>query len=157
MGPILYRRTVLIGIAATGFTTTVWRGPSNLGPFHEYFLGPMPLLPPLPPTPYPYRRPVLWTDGHVSYIDGFVCAVWTQQWIAARIALEVPYGIPVTTNAEKLWLLGKPDFAPRHTPDIREQILKWQRLQSKLRGDPTLKEMLIAYGFREIRSGVFVS
>lgn len=67
--------------------------------------------------------------------------------MAARIAREVPYGITVISDAEKLWLLGKTDFAPRHTPEIRDLIQEWLRLQAKLRGDPTLKEILIAHGF----------
>jgi hypothetical protein len=31
-----------------------------------YKVGPMPSMPPLPPAPYPYNRPYLFTDGTVS-------------------------------------------------------------------------------------------
>jgi hypothetical protein len=83
-----------------------------------YKVGPMPFMPPLPPAPYPYKRPYVFTDGTVGFADGFLRAVELHNFERVGLARKVPYGISFETNDQKLWLLGRSAFAPPFTHDV---------------------------------------
>ncbi len=80
----------------------------------------MPSMPPLPPAPYPYKRPYVFTDGTVGFADGFLQAMRLDIFERAGLARKVPYGISFETNDQKLWLLGRSTFAPPFTHDVNK-------------------------------------
>jgi hypothetical protein len=114
MGISLNRRKFLLGSVATvgcaapGPTFKV--SAETLPDDHR--VGPMPHLPALPPRPYPYRAPVLFTDGSIGYIDSYVVGLSINRWLSRGLARMIPYGLNVNTDEQKLWLLGRSTFAP---------------------------------------------
>lgn len=83
-------------------------------------VGPMPTMPPLPPTPYPYKRPYVFTDGTVEFADGFLQAMRLNIFEHAGLARKVPFGVGFKTDEEKLWLLGRTTFAPHFIHDVNK-------------------------------------
>ncbi len=117
MGPIIHRRTVLIGIAAAA---TNARSFAALRP-DDFRIG---TLPELPPTGRGSPGPaVLRTDGLLIPVDGWCIAMQTGRWVTAGLARRVPRGYRINSDAEKLWMLGRSAFAPRLTNEILERHL----------------------------------
>jgi hypothetical protein len=95
MGTSLDRRQLLLG-------STAAVGCATLGQINEVWavtrpddhrVGPMPHLPPLPPRPYPYRAPVLFTNGSIAYIDGYVVGLSINRWLSRGLASMIPHGL----------------------------------------------------------------
>jgi hypothetical protein len=95
---------------------------SEENPDEGFKVGPMPTLPPLPKSPYPYSRPYLFTDGHVTHSDGgFVWAMYLDSCESLGFARAVPYGVAIETDEQKLHLLGRKKFTPKLTKEIIEE------------------------------------
>jgi hypothetical protein len=78
----------------------------------------MPSLPPLPKRPYPYRARHLFSDGHISEGGGFAWSLSMQQFLNAGFSRDIPHGLEIRTDRQKLWLLGRLIFAPRLTKEL---------------------------------------
>jgi hypothetical protein len=76
-----------------------------------YRLGPPPILPPLPPKPYPYTQKYLFTDGRTGAATGQIVAMFFQFNVRLGVARKIPYGLDIQTDEQKLWLLGRKSFA----------------------------------------------
>jgi len=74
-------------------------------------------LPPLPARPYPHRAQFLFTDGRVRVVDSYCGAVMMGANEHRNIARKVPCGLPIRTDAQKLFLLGRKAFASAETVD----------------------------------------
>ncbi len=84
-------------------------------------VGPPPILPPLPPRPYPTIRHYLFTDGTIrDGGGGFIYNLWLYWLRRAGVARSIPYGLDIQTDEQKLWLLGRRSFAPRFEGDMTE-------------------------------------
>jgi hypothetical protein len=82
-------------------------------------VGPPPMLPPLPPRPYPPRRQYLFTDGTIrDGGGGFAYGLWLHWMWCAGVVRSIPYGLDIQTDEQKLWLLGRRSFAPRFDGDL---------------------------------------
>jgi hypothetical protein len=85
-------------------------------------IGPPPVLPTLPPRPYPHRRRYLYTDGTTGVADSWISAMRLSSLARAGVARSIPYGIDIETDQQKLWLLGRTTFTPRFAKDANEII-----------------------------------
>ena len=83
----------------------------------SYKVGQMPSLPPLSNRPNPPGF-YLFADGYIELISGFCGALRLTTIERAGYARRIPYGVDVTTDAKKLWFLGRESFAPRITSEI---------------------------------------
>src|SRR5437016_3289650 len=89
-----------------------WRDATNIGapPNRRRNLviegdkvGPPPILPPLPPRPYPNIRQYLFTDGTIrDGGGGFVYNLWLHWLRRAGVARSIPYGLDIQTDEQKL-------------------------------------------------------
>src|SRR5271169_1272753 len=85
-------------------------------------VGPLPMLPPLPPRPYPNRCQYLFTDGTIRDGSGFVDNLWLNSIQRAGAARSIPYGLDIQTDEQKLWLLGRRSFAPPFGRNMNEIV-----------------------------------
>jgi hypothetical protein len=143
MGTSINRRTVLIGIAATGLIIPAARRAIPVWQDDDYRIGDLPHLPPSS-RHYP-RSGILYTDGRIAYPDGWCVVVQANQWVAAGLARWIPRGYQIGSDAEKLWMLGRISFAPPLTDRILQRHLEQMR-----RAGPPMRERLIAAGCREV-------
>lgn len=92
----------------------------------DYLVGPMPSLPSLSKRPNPPGF-YLFADGHIARVSGFCGAMQLGAIERAGFARRIPYGIDVTTDAKKLWFLGRESFAPRITSEITATLTGMNR------------------------------
>src|SRR5271169_4385212 len=85
-------------------------------------VGPPPMLPPLPPRPYPSTRQYLFTDGTIRGGSGYCHNVWLDSVQRRGVARRIPYGLDIQTDDQKLWLLGRRSFAPPYGGDMPEIV-----------------------------------
>jgi hypothetical protein len=126
MGTFINRRRLLIGLAAVAGVAPMQAGShlaralrraKSIEP-EDLKISPLPLLPLLPAPEYPWRRDLLFTDGHIQEGGGFCCSLSMQQFLDAGFAREIPCGLEIRTDQQKLWLLGRKKFAPKLTKEI---------------------------------------
>lgn len=126
MGTPINRRSFLLTMTAFTVITPVraaeraFRDLQATGPVETGGLkvGPVPRLPNLPRRPYPYPGYFLLTDGRIAEGGGFCWTMYLGQWVKAGFARDIPYGLAVRTDQQKLWLLGRTSFTPKLTEEI---------------------------------------
>jgi hypothetical protein len=129
MGFTLDRRKVLLGsVAAVGCAALDPLINFSVDtPPDDHRVGPMPHLPALPPRSYPYRATVLFTNGSIAYIDGYVAGLSINRWLSRGLARMIPYGLDVNSDARKLWLLGRSTFASGTRQDLLDDYNRHKR------------------------------
>jgi hypothetical protein len=138
MGAHICRRHLLISLAAVAVVAPVQAGAQlarylrntkSIEP-QDLKVVPLPRLPPLPAPEYPWCRYLLFTGGHIDEGGGF-CAgacLWSNL-STPGFAREIPHGLDIQTDAQKLRLLGRRKFAPKLIKEIMSAHRNdlWQR------------------------------